>query len=96
MEEVQKAYSDLMEKERAYQSLEAYRLGGQPMHTFLGQFESLAQKANYFGEDTYLISFLKPACDRHLVSYHIMRKSSYYIQSIEGSIDQSRRNQKRS
>jgi hypothetical protein len=57
-----------MEKERAHQSLKMYKQGGLPMHTFLAQFKNIARKAEYFGEDDYLISLLKPACDEHLVT----------------------------
>jgi Domain of unknown function (DUF4939) len=68
LEEVGKVFTNPMEKERAHQSLKAYKQGGLPMHTFLAQFENLAWKAKYFGEDDYLISLLKPACDGHLVT----------------------------
>jgi Retrotransposon gag protein len=63
-----KTFSDPIEKERAHQSLKTYKQGGLPMHTFLAQFENLAQKAKYFGEDDYLISLLKPVCDGHLIT----------------------------
>jgi Zinc knuckle len=64
-----------MEKERAHQSLKMYKQGGLPMHTFLAQFENLARKAKYFGEDDYLISLPKPACDRHLVTLIALREN---------------------
>jgi hypothetical protein len=72
LEIVGKTFSDPMEKERAHQSLKMYKQGGLPMYTFLAQFENLARKAEYFGEDNYLISLLKPACDGHLVILIIM------------------------
>jgi hypothetical protein len=64
-----------MENERAHQSLKTYKQGGLPMHTFLAQFENLAQKAKYFGEDDYLISLLKPACNGHLVTLITLREN---------------------
>jgi Ty3 transposon capsid-like protein len=74
IETVGKTFSDPMEKERAHQSLKTYKQGGLPMHTFLAQFENLARKAEYFGEDDYLISLLKPACDGHLITLIALRE----------------------
>jgi hypothetical protein len=41
LEEVGKAFSDPMEKERAHQSLKAYKQEGLPMYTFLAQFKKI-------------------------------------------------------
>jgi hypothetical protein len=65
-----------MEKERAHQILKAYKQGGLPIHTFLAQFENLAWKAEYFREDNYLMSFLKPACNGHLVTLITLQENS--------------------
>jgi Domain of unknown function (DUF4939) len=42
LEEVGKMFSDPIEKERAHQSLKAYKQERLPMHTFPAQFENLA------------------------------------------------------
>jgi hypothetical protein len=52
-----------------------YKQGGLPIYTFLAQFKNLARKAEYFGEDDYLISLLKPACDGHLVTLIALREN---------------------
>jgi hypothetical protein len=75
LETVGKTFSNPIEKEKAHQSLKMYKQGGLPMHTFLAQFKNLARKAKYFGEDNYLISLLKPACNGHLVTLIALREN---------------------